>query len=73
MQTQIDKRDSFLETQRFTQWWLWLIIIGSFAIPLYGAFTQLVLNKPFGDKPMSNTGIVILLLSLLLMLFFFGR
>lgn len=68
---EFDTRNSFTETQRFNQWWLWLIIIASFAFPIYGAFSQLVLKKPFGNNPLSNGGMVILLLSILLMLALF--
>lgn len=41
----------FKETQRFTQWWLWLIIISAATLCLYGAFQQIVLGKPFGNNP----------------------
>src|SRR5690606_40987552 len=49
----------FKETQRFTQWWIWLILIFVGAIPLVGIYKQLILGESFGDKPMSNTGIVL--------------
>lgn len=48
----------FSESQRFTQWWIWLIIIGC-GIPFaVGIVQQVFLGKTFGDKPMSNTGLI---------------
>lgn len=49
----------FTERQRFKQWWLWLILLGVNAIFLFGIFKQVFAGEQFGDKPMSNTGIVI--------------
>lgn len=52
----------FEEKQRYTQWWLWLIIVSVAGIVsgmfVYGLFEQLVIGKPWGDKPMSNDGLV---------------
>lgn len=58
----------YSEKQRFTQWWLWLILIGTFAIPCYGAISQLVLGKPFGDKPASDAELVILIVFIMLII-----
>jgi hypothetical protein len=48
----------FKEEQRFNQWWLWLIMIFSFAagvIPIwYGFYQQVSSGKPWGDNPTSN-------------------
>ncbi|MBK0371022.1 hypothetical protein [Flavobacterium agrisoli] len=49
----------FSEKQKFTQWWLWLILIAVGLIPLYGLYKQIYLGVPFGDKPMSNSGLVL--------------
>jgi hypothetical protein len=49
----------FNEEQRFTQWWLWLLLIGIGIIPLLGIYNQLILGKEFGSNPMSNLGIII--------------
>ena len=52
----------FEEKQRFTQWWLWtilifvaLLILGIFFNALY---TQLVLGEPWGKKSMSDEGLI---------------
>lgn len=53
----------FSEEQRFTQWWLWLIVIVSLLAVLtpfvYGIYSQEVLDKPFGDNPMSTEGLIV--------------
>lgn len=55
-----DRKDEifFTEKQRFTQWWLWLILLGINAIFLYGIYVQLITEQPFGSNPMSNTGLI---------------
>jgi hypothetical protein len=52
----------FEEKQRYTQWWLWLIIsqaailvIGVFFHALY---VQLVLKEPWGNHPMSDDALI---------------
>lgn len=61
----------FQEKQRFTQWWLWLLLIGLTLIPLYGVYQQLLRDQPAGDKPMSDWGLLAFLLFMLLFLLFF--
>ena len=64
----------FSESQRFKQWWLWIILLGVDVLFLYIIFQQLVLGKPFGGKPMTNLMLVmttgfILLLSVMFIYF----
>lgn len=49
----------FKEKQRFKQWWLWLILLGFNGLFLFGVFKQVIGGQQFGDKPMSNTGLLI--------------
>ena len=49
----------FQEEQKFTQWWLWLILIGVGMIPMFGIYKQLIIGEKFGDKPMSDNGLII--------------
>ena len=49
----------FKERQKFTQWWIWLILIGLGAIAVYGVIQQILLDIDFGNKPMSNIGMII--------------
>lgn len=41
----------FTETQRPRQVWLWIIILGSFAMVSWGFVQQIIMGKPFGDEP----------------------
>lgn len=53
------KLPHFYEKQRFTQWWIWLILILLnilFAIAAYEQFTEQIF---FGAKPMSDTGLLL--------------
>ncbi len=49
----------FKEVQKFTQWWLWLILIPIGFLPIIGIHKQIILGEPFGDNPMSDFGLVI--------------
>ncbi|MEM6515120.1 MAG: hypothetical protein AAF688_02975 [Bacteroidota bacterium] len=59
------RKSYFEETQKFTQWWLWLIIIALVLIPVIGIYQQIMLGKPFGDKPMSDKGLIVFLLAMI--------
>jgi len=64
-------KTEFKEQQKFTQWWLWLILIGIALIPVYGIYKQMFLGEVFGDKPMSDDGLIgfAILMFLFLLLF----
>jgi len=53
-------KTEFKETQKFTQWWLWIILIAVGIMPIYGIYKQLILDEPFGDKPMSDLGLIVI-------------
>lgn len=61
----------FKEEQRFTQWWLWLLLIGIGVIPLFGIYNQLILGEDFGDNPMSDMGLVLFSIFIYLMILLF--
>jgi|SRR5690606_1044828 len=63
----------FQETQRFTQWWIWVILI-AINIPFWiGIYIQIIKGEPFGDKPMSDVGLIIITIFMILFnLLFFG-
>jgi len=51
----------FREEQKFTQWWLWGLI-GITTAPvmffmMQGMYVQFILDKPWGNQPMSDTGL----------------
>ncbi|NJL15117.1 MAG: hypothetical protein HC913_20355 [Microscillaceae bacterium] len=61
----------FSERQRFKQWWLWLILLGINGLFLFGVFRQVIGGQQFGNKPMSNTGLIVATgLSIFLVLLF---
>jgi len=49
----------FKGEQKFTQWWLWLILIGIGIIPVFGVYKQLIIGEKFGDKPMPDFGLIL--------------
>ena len=64
----------FSETQKFKQWWIWLLLLGLNGTILFGIYQQLFLDQQFGNKPMSDvslivTGIFISLLTIVFLLF----
>lgn len=73
----------FREQQQFRQPWLWVIFV-CISLPIvfllgFGVYQQLVLARPFGDRPLSDTGLILLTLGVLLLhtvviaLFWFAR
>jgi len=65
----------FKETQKFTQWWLWLILIGIGILPIIGIYKQLFLGEQFGEKPMPDFGLIIFSIFIfgLIALFYIAR
>ncbi|MDL2290366.1 DUF6141 family protein [Paludibacteraceae bacterium OttesenSCG-928-F17] len=49
----------FREKQRMTQWWLWLLMIGINIPFIYGIYHQIFMGEPWGNNPMSDTGLII--------------
>lgn len=64
---------SFQEEQKFGQWWLWLLLLGAGFLPVIGIYQQIILGKSFGNKPMSNVGLVFFTLFVALLIFLFWR
>ena len=62
---------SFTEKQKFTQWWLWVLLIGITLIPLYGIYQQIFQGEPFGTKPASNAGLIAMLVLMVALIGFF--
>jgi hypothetical protein len=60
----------FKEKQKFTQWWIWLLLIGLGAIAVYGIIQQILFGVDFGDKPMSNIGLIIFTLFVFVFIYF---
>ncbi len=53
---------TFKEIQHFKQPWLWIMLILTLLVLVgvfgYGLFQQLVLGEPWGDRPMSDAGLI---------------
>ena len=53
----------YKEEQRYTQWWVWLLLLSSFAvavIPLwYGVYVQISTGAPWGNKPITTDKLVV--------------
>jgi hypothetical protein len=62
------ERVYFKEEQKLDVWWMKIlvlfILLASLGPVYYGLYNQLTLGEPWGDKPMSDTGLVILSVSL---------
>lgn len=56
----------FKEKQKFTQWWLWLIMTGIAGFFLYGIVVKIISERKFSDDLMLNMGLI------LVSLFIFG-
>ena len=58
-----DLSASFREVQGFRRWWLWVLMLisalGTIGVFGYGIFVQVIEGKPWGDNPMSDTGLII--------------
>lgn len=54
---------TFHEEQQFSQPWLWILLLiltaCITAVFAHGFYTQLYLGQPWGDRPMSNTALLI--------------
>src|SRR5687768_11332842 len=57
----------FEEKQRFTQWWIWLILIGVNLMILFGIYTQMIRGIPFGDNPAPDGVLIVVSIFLLLL------
>jgi hypothetical protein len=53
----------FHEVQKFRQTWLWIILLlfclPAVAIPAYAMIRQLIIGEPWGNRPMSSTGLLV--------------
>ncbi len=54
----------FKEKQKFTQWWLWLILLSVAIFSVWGVYKQFILGEKFGNNPMPNFGFLVFLVFL---------
>ncbi len=63
----MDAQILFTEKQRFTQWWLWVLLAGVNGLLVFAVFYQVVAGRPFGSKPIGNAGLLFTAGSVLLL------
>ena len=56
------KNVSFEEEQRFSQWWLWLLLAFVVVRVCFGLYQQIFLGKQFGSNPISDMGLIVSIL-----------
>mgnify|MGYP006287108805 CR=1 FL=1 len=61
----------FTEKQKFRQIWVIVIISATLALAIWGFMQQIILGKPFGNNPVSDWVLILLLLAPLLIFTFF--
>jgi hypothetical protein len=54
-----DKEILFSESQQIRQGWIWLILLGINGLFIFAIFRQIIGGQPFGNNPMSNTGLLV--------------
>ena len=55
----MDNQILFSETQRFKQWWLWILLIAINGLMIYGVIVQVINGHTFGGKAASNSQLLI--------------
>ena len=55
----MDNHILFSESQKFKQWWVWVILGSINFLFIFGIYKQVMNGEQFGNKPMSDTGLVI--------------
>ena len=55
----MDNKNTFTETQKFRQWWLWALLLAIAGLFGYGLYQQLYLGIPWGTNPASDTALLV--------------
>ena len=66
-------KNEFIERQSFRQWYLWVLLLAPLVLFTYAFVHQVLLNKPFGDKPAPDILLIVLLLFICLGNFLFYK
>lgn len=62
----------YSETQRFNQWWIWLIYLLLCGLTLFMAISQFVFDRPVGNVPASDGQMLAIVLLMLFLIAFFA-
>lgn len=63
----MNSKTLFTETQKFKQWWTWLILLGINGFFLFAVYKQIIGKQPFGDKPMSDLELLVVAVLIILL------
>src|SRR5436305_1977781 len=61
----------FKESQRFSQWWIWLLLLFVNGLIIYGTVAQVAGGTPFGEKPASDVLLIAVMIFVLLLTLLF--
>ncbi|MDR0802933.1 hypothetical protein [Fluviicola sp.] len=67
------EKNLFSETQKFRQWWLWLIFVGIEGLMGFSIITQIIYGKSFSDSKWENLLIGFFVVLAVCILFFILR
>lgn len=62
---------NFLEKQKFTQWWLWIILIVTAILPFIGVFSHLIVPDSEVENEVDSTATIIFAATMVLVLVLF--
>lgn len=62
----------FTEKQKFTQWWIWLLLLGFNGMIIFALIYQAGLGRPFGNHPISDSGLWVMAIVTALVSIFFA-
>ncbi|GEP51125.1 hypothetical protein FNO01nite_17970 [Flavobacterium noncentrifugens] len=54
----MEEKILFTEQQKFSQWWIWLLLIVLNVFFIFGINKQLIHHEPFGDHPTGDIGLL---------------
>ncbi len=54
-----EKKIYYQEYQRQRAWWVWLIMVSLNLLFIYACVSQIIFDRPFGNNPMSDKGLII--------------
>ena len=55
-----DQEVLYSEKQRFRQWWIWVLILPTPVICLWGIIQQIILGIPFGNAPADDLFLILI-------------
>jgi hypothetical protein len=53
------QRVLFSETQHFSQWWVWVLVLGVAGLEWWSFVEQIILRRPFGNNPAPDWMVIV--------------